>query len=86
MIGSGIERERGKKEGKKETGTSPKPYIFLQHMPPRNGGDVVQARVWPQNSVAHYVWRPQENSHVFVLAPYAAIFFRLNNILFILKY
>jgi hypothetical protein len=45
MIGSGIERERGKKEGKKETGTSPKPYIFLQHMPPRNGGDVVQARV-----------------------------------------
>jgi len=29
MAGSGIERERGKKKGKKETGTSTKPYIFF---------------------------------------------------------
>jgi hypothetical protein len=45
MVGSGIERKRGKKEEKKEIGTSAKPYIFLPHVPPRNGGDAVQAGV-----------------------------------------
>lgn len=88
-VGSGIGKERGKKE--KKTVTGEKPNIFLPHTAREwrrrheNENTIVEARVWLPDGVVHTIRITRKNPCVSASTPSATAFFRLNNILFMKK-